>query len=78
LNDSIPRTLANRVAVSIQIVYKVDLAGSVDSNLIAGTNLETWVVAGSEVLERLTGGRVGLFINSAGNRKLLLNTPRGE
>jgi hypothetical protein len=78
LNDSIPGTLADGVAISIKIIYKVYLSSSIDSDLIPGTDAKSWVIARAIVHERFASGFVGLFIDSAGNGKLLLNTPRGK
>src|SRR5258707_4994688 len=78
LNDSVPGTCPDRVAVDIEIIYKVNLSTNINGNLISGTDGQAWVVSGAIVHECLASSRVGLFIDSAWKRKLLLNASRGK
>ena len=78
LNDGVPGTLTDRLAINIEVIYKVNLSSSVDSNLVSGPDGQSWVIARAIVHERFASSRVGLFIDSARNRKLLLDTPRGK
>lgn len=78
LDDCVPGTLTDRLAVGIKVIYKVNLSSSIDGDLVSGPDGQSWVIARAIVHERFAGSRVGLFIDSARNRKLLMNTPRGE
>jgi len=56
LNDSIPSTFTDRVAISIKIVYEVYLSSSIDSDLISGTDGQSWVITRAIVHERFASG----------------------
>jgi hypothetical protein len=67
----IPRT--NSLAVLVDIIDQVDLASSVDGDLIPWADTETRVVARTEVHDALASSRVGLFVKSAGDGKFASN-----
>ena len=78
LDDRVPRSLAHRLAVDVDVVDKVDLATGVDCDLVAGADGQTRVVARAEVHDTLARSRVGLLINRAGNGELVLRRARVE
>ena len=51
----------------------MDLATCINQNLVTRTDAETGIVAGSEMHETFARSRVGLLIESAGNRKATAN-----
>lgn len=75
LDDSVPGTFTDCLTISIKVIYEVNLSSSIDGNLVSGPDFKSWIIARTIVQERLASCRVGLFIDSARNRKLLLNTP---
>ena len=57
-----------------EIINEMDLASLVDGDLVARTDAQTGVVAGTIIHETFASGRVGLLIERAGNRQLLSDT----
>lgn len=74
LDDSIPGTLSDRLAENIKIINEMNLASLINGDLVAGTDAQTGVVVRTIVHETFAGGRVGLFIERAGNGQLCSDT----
>jgi len=73
LNDRVPGPGTDGSTVLVQVVDQVDLSTSIDSDLVAGTNGQTRVVARPEVHKALAGGRVSLFVEGARDGELGVN-----
>lgn len=76
LDDRVPCALADRLAEDIDVVNEVNLASSIDSDLVAGADRQTRIVARTEVHDALACSRVRLFIGVTGDGKLVLRRVR--
>lgn len=68
--DGFPGAAADGVPVRIKVINKVDLASSVNSDLVAGANAQTRAVVRAKVHETFASRRISLLINGTWDGKL--------
>lgn len=76
LDDRVPRALAYRPAVLVEVVDEVDLATRVDRDLVARADAQARVVPRAKVHDALARGRVRLLVDGARDGELVLRVDR--